>query len=143
MYLEKYDLKGRVAVVTGGGRGIGFESARALAECGARVVIAEIDATTGPKAAAELEAMGYAAEHVHLDVTKPAEVTRLADDIQARHGRELGDVISGNALQEDVGGSEGIIGGAIADQAHAVGEIGDVAALLEDKTIGTAVIELF
>ena len=43
MYLEKYDLKGRVAVITGGGRGIGFECARALAECGAHVVIAEID----------------------------------------------------------------------------------------------------
>jgi NAD(P)-dependent dehydrogenase (short-subunit alcohol dehydrogenase family) len=95
MYLEKYDLKGRIAVVTGGGRGIGFESARALAECGAHVVIAEIDEATGPEAAAELAGMGYSAEHARLDVTKPAEVTKLADDLQAKHGRI--DVLVANA----------------------------------------------
>jgi NAD(P)-dependent dehydrogenase (short-subunit alcohol dehydrogenase family) len=95
MYLEKYKLEGRVAVITGGGRGIGFESARALAECGAHVVIAEIDAATGPKAAADLEALGYPAEYVQLDVTKPAEVTRVADDIAARHGRI--DILVANA----------------------------------------------
>jgi NAD(P)-dependent dehydrogenase (short-subunit alcohol dehydrogenase family) len=95
MYLEKYDLKGRVAVITGGGRGIGFASAQALAECGAHVVIAEIDAVSGPKAAENLKAMGYACEYVGLDVTKPAEVTRLADDLQARHGRI--DILVANA----------------------------------------------
>lgn len=95
MYLDKYDLKGRVAVITGGGRGIGFESAKALAECGAHVVIAEIDAATGPKAAGDLQAMGYAAEHVQLDVTKPADVTKVADDLQAKHGRI--DILVANA----------------------------------------------
>ena len=95
MYLEKYDLKGRIAVITGGGRGIGFESARALAECGAHVVIAEIDEATGPKAASELKSLGYSAEYVHLDVTRPAEVTRTADDLQAKHGRI--DILVANA----------------------------------------------
>lgn len=95
MYLDKYDLKGRVAVVTGGGRGIGFESARALAECGAHVVIAEIDAATGPKAAQELERLGHGAEFVRLDVTKPAEATKVADEIQAKHGRI--DILVANA----------------------------------------------
>ncbi len=95
MYLEKYNLKGRVAVVTGGGRGIGFESARALAECGAHVVIAEIDPATGPRAASDLQALGYGAEYVHLDVTRPAEVTRVADDLAARHGRI--DILVANA----------------------------------------------
>ena len=42
MYLEKYDLKGRVAVVTGGGQGIGFACAQALGEAGAKVVVAEM-----------------------------------------------------------------------------------------------------
>ena len=95
MYLEKYDLQGRVAVVTGGGRGIGFESARAMAECGAHVVIAEIDPETGPEAAAALRDMGHAAEYVALDVTKPALVTDLADDLQAKHGRI--DILVANA----------------------------------------------
>ena len=95
MYLEKYDLKGRVAVITGGGRGIGFESAKALAECGAHVVIAEIDPATGPKAADEINGLGYSAEYVPLDVTKPDAVTRAADDLQAKHGRI--DILVANA----------------------------------------------
>jgi NAD(P)-dependent dehydrogenase (short-subunit alcohol dehydrogenase family) len=95
VYLDKYDLKGRVAVITGGGRGIGFESARALAECGAHVVIAEIDPATGPAAAAELTGQGYSAEYVPLDVTQSAAVTKAADDLQARHGRI--DILVANA----------------------------------------------
>lgn len=87
MYRDKYDLTGRVAVVTGGGRGIGFESARALGECGAHVVIAELDAATGPRAVTALEQEGCSAEYVHLDVTKPAAVTAAADALQERHGR--------------------------------------------------------
>lgn len=95
MYLEKYNLKGRVAVITGGGRGIGFESARALAECGAHVVIAEIDQATGPKAVKDLQALGYTAEFVPLDVTKPDQVTEVADDLMARRGRI--DILVANA----------------------------------------------
>ena len=95
MYREKYELKGRVAVITGGGRGIGFESARALGECGAHVVIAEIDEASGPDAAERLREAGYGAEFVRLDVTKPAMVTAVADDIQARHGRI--DILVANA----------------------------------------------
>lgn len=95
MYKDKYDLSGRVAVVTGGGRGIGFESCRALAECGAKIVIAEIDTETGPEAAAKLQREGYTAESHILDVTKPDDVTRLADQIAERHGRI--DILVANA----------------------------------------------
>jgi NAD(P)-dependent dehydrogenase (short-subunit alcohol dehydrogenase family) len=95
VYREKYELKGRVAVITGGGRGIGFESARALGECGAHVVIAEIDEASGSNAAERLREAGYGAEFVRLDVTKPAMVTAVADDIQARHGRI--DILVANA----------------------------------------------
>ena len=48
------ELGGRVAVVTGGGRGIGRATCRRLAEAGARVVVAEIDAETGQAVAEEI-----------------------------------------------------------------------------------------
>ena len=87
MYLEHYDLSGRVAVVTGGGRGIGREIATALAEAGAAIVIAEIAPCTGEAAAQALRDAGKGAEFVQLDVTRPQDVERAASAIHARHGR--------------------------------------------------------
>lgn len=49
-YLAKYDLKGRVAVITGGGRGIGFACAEALSEAGARIVVLERDVEAADEA---------------------------------------------------------------------------------------------
>jgi len=48
--LTQYSLKGEVVIVTGAGRGIGFEAARALVWLGANVVIAEIDEKNGKAA---------------------------------------------------------------------------------------------
>ncbi|MEZ5669437.1 MAG: SDR family oxidoreductase [Alphaproteobacteria bacterium] len=95
MYREKSDLTGRVAVVTGGGRGIGLASAEAMAECGARIVIAEIDPATGEPGADSLRKKGYDAQFVPLDVTKPQMVTAAADGIMASHGRV--DILLANA----------------------------------------------
>ncbi len=44
MYLEKFRLDGKVAVITGAARGIGFATAEALAEAGALVVLTDMDA---------------------------------------------------------------------------------------------------
>jgi NAD(P)-dependent dehydrogenase (short-subunit alcohol dehydrogenase family) len=75
MYLQKYDLKGRTAVVTGGGRGIGLACCQALAEAGARVVIADLDPAVAEAGKAELKKAGLAADAVQLDVTKSAPST--------------------------------------------------------------------
>ena len=75
-------LDGRVAIVTGGARGIGFETAKALKENGATVVIVDINAELGAKASKELGVGFFQADLTELD-----QVTSLASDIQHQHGR--------------------------------------------------------
>ena len=76
MYLKKYDLQGRNAVVTGGGRGIGLACATALAEAGAHVVLADRDEAALVAGQKTLAAAGYQADTVVLDVTNSAQGTR-------------------------------------------------------------------
>ncbi len=87
MYLEKYNLKNRVAVITGGGRNIGLACAHALAEAGAHIIIAEIDSEIAAAGQADLGRAGFEAEVVQLDVTKPDAVRATAGDIVNSHGR--------------------------------------------------------
>ena len=86
MYLEKYDLKGRLALVTGGGQGIGLACAQALAEAGAKVVVGDILPERLESAKAELKGQGLTIEGVRLDVTDSAEVDRVADQLKRDHG---------------------------------------------------------
>ena len=65
MYLEKFKLDGRTAVVTGGGQGIGLACAEALGEAGARIVIADRDPAMAETGLAGLKAKGYAADIRH------------------------------------------------------------------------------
>jgi len=95
MYLEKLKLDGRVAVITGAGQGIGAACARALGEAGARVVIAELQPDRAEACVAELTKLGLQAEAAPLDVSKSAEVDRVAAEIIARHGRV--DILVNNA----------------------------------------------
>jgi len=79
MYLERFRLDGRSAFVTGGGQGIGLAIGEALAEAGARVIVADRDPNildTGVRALAD---KGYQVEAELLDVTRPDEVTAVAD----------------------------------------------------------------
>jgi NAD(P)-dependent dehydrogenase (short-subunit alcohol dehydrogenase family) len=69
MILDRFSLKDRVGIVTGGGRGLGKTFCRTFAEAGADIVVAEIDAQTGPQTAAEIEAMGCRSTFVETDVT--------------------------------------------------------------------------
>ena len=78
MYLERLKLNDRVAVVTGGGQGIGFACAQALAEAGARVVVAEMMPERVESSVAALKKLGLKASGVTLDVTKSKDVDKAA-----------------------------------------------------------------
>ena len=89
-YIEKYDFTGRIAVVTGGGRGIGLACAEALAQMGARIVILERDEAIATDGVASLVAQGATADWRLVDVTDEAAVSAAAEAIE----REIGPVDS-------------------------------------------------
>ena len=60
MYLDRFNLKGRVAVVTGGGQGIGLACVEALSEAGAYVYIVDRNLRVAKEAQAAMKAKGYA-----------------------------------------------------------------------------------
>src|ERR1700753_171480 len=95
MYLEMFKLDGRVALVTGGGRAIGLACVEALAEAGARVVIADFDEKVAAEGQAEMKKKGPSVETVRMDVTKTDQVNKVADDIVKRHGKI--DILVNNA----------------------------------------------
>jgi NAD(P)-dependent dehydrogenase (short-subunit alcohol dehydrogenase family) len=79
-------LDGKVAVVTGGGDGIGGAISRLFAEHGALVEIAEIDPDRAAAKVAEIEALGGSARAHVVDVRDDADVARLADAVLSTHG---------------------------------------------------------
>jgi NAD(P)-dependent dehydrogenase (short-subunit alcohol dehydrogenase family) len=80
-------LDGRVAVITGGGDGIGGAIARLFAQHGALVEIAEIDAERAERNRAAIEAAGGTARAHVVDVTDTSAVGRLAEAVLGEHGR--------------------------------------------------------
>lgn len=87
MYLDKFKLDGKIAVITGAARGIGFACAEALAEAGAAVVLTDMNAAALAEAAARLTARGFEASAELLDVTDPRAVEAVHAAVMARHGR--------------------------------------------------------
>lgn len=77
----------KVALVTGGASGIGLCTVRQMAELGADVLIADINAEAGEKAAAELKAKGLKAEFVRLDVTDKANIAKVKEHVLGTRGR--------------------------------------------------------
>ncbi len=88
-------LEGKVAIVTGGTRGIGRAVAQCLAEDGASVVVSGLDATRLDAATKELEGLGVAVLGVVADVARREDVERLVDQTKERFARI--DVLVNNA----------------------------------------------
>src|SRR5258708_36870962 len=92
-------LVGKVAVITGAGSGIGRASAKLFVAEGAKVVVAEIDATLGEASAREA---GAAARFVRTDVTDEESVRQMVQQARQAFGRI--DILlncAGGSLHED------------------------------------------
>jgi NAD(P)-dependent dehydrogenase (short-subunit alcohol dehydrogenase family) len=85
--IELMKMDGRVAVVTGGGQGMGKEIAKALASLGATVVIAEINPDTGEETVRDIQTAGGKAVYRPLDVRDTQSVRSVAAWIRETRGR--------------------------------------------------------
>ncbi|MFZ1489355.1 MAG: SDR family oxidoreductase [Ilumatobacteraceae bacterium] len=92
---DLFDLSGKVALVTGGSRGLGYEMVKAFAEHGADVVVASRKLDACEQVAAEVRALGRKALAVECHVGKWDEVDALVERVYAEFGRI--DVLVNNA----------------------------------------------
>lgn len=86
MYMEKLRLDGRTAIVTGGAQNIGLACVTALAEAGARVIIADLDEALANNSAEELRALNLDVGSIKLDVTSTENVKTVVDALHAQEG---------------------------------------------------------
>jgi 2-deoxy-D-gluconate 3-dehydrogenase len=94
---EKFDLTGRVAVVTGGVGLLGAEFCRTLAEAGAAVAIVDLNASASQEMADALTKSGYQALAIPTDIANPDSVSSMVETVTATFGH-LEIVVNGAAL---------------------------------------------
>jgi NAD(P)-dependent dehydrogenase (short-subunit alcohol dehydrogenase family) len=99
---HSFSLAGRVALVTGGTRGIGKAIALAFAAAGARVVVASRKADAVDATAGELRALGADARGLVANVGKPGEAKRLVDETVAAFG-SIGILVNNAAVNPTFG----------------------------------------
>jgi len=131
---RKQILHGRVALVTGAGRGIGRAVAHALAAEGARLIVNDLgctrdgqgrDPSVADAVVSELEADGFAAVASHHDVTQKAEVTEMVG-LSARYGEPIDILVNCAGILKNT---------SLFDQAE-----GDFSAMLRTDLVGTLLV---
>jgi len=90
-----FSMKGRVALITGGSRGLGLQMAEALGDQGAKVIISARKSAELEQAQAHLKSRGIVADWVAADGAKAESMHALVDTVLQRHGRV--DVLINNA----------------------------------------------
>jgi len=92
---QLFDLRGQVALVTGGSRGLGLQMAESLGEAGAKIMLTSRKASDLEEAAADLAARGIDARWVAADASQPEAVQRVVSETLQRLGRI--DILVNNA----------------------------------------------
>jgi len=92
---KAFDLTGKMALVTGGSRGLGLQIAEALGEQGATLVLSSRKAPDLEEAQSHLAGLGIKADWIAADNSKDADVMRLADETIKKLGRV--DILVNNA----------------------------------------------
>jgi NAD(P)-dependent dehydrogenase (short-subunit alcohol dehydrogenase family) len=80
-------VKDKVAIITGGGSGIGEATAKLMSKEGAAVAIADIDDENGKRVAKEIKAAGGKAEFWHMNIAEEKEVEKTFADINKKFGK--------------------------------------------------------
>jgi NAD(P)-dependent dehydrogenase (short-subunit alcohol dehydrogenase family) len=83
---QLFDLSGKVALVTGGSRGLGLQMAQALGEAGAKLMLSARKADELEHAVAQLQDQGIDARWIAADCADPADIARLARETAERMG---------------------------------------------------------
>jgi NAD(P)-dependent dehydrogenase (short-subunit alcohol dehydrogenase family) len=92
---ELFDLSGKLALITGGSRGLGLQIAHAYGEAGAKLVLVSRKQTDLDGAVRELSAAGHQSASISADLSDPAVPVKLVEQVLARHGQI--DILVNNA----------------------------------------------
>jgi NAD(P)-dependent dehydrogenase (short-subunit alcohol dehydrogenase family) len=84
--IQTFSLAGKIALVTGGGSGIGAGIATVLAEAGAAIVIADINDSNAEREAARLREAGHSAGAVYMDLANPDSIVSACAQVLSKYG---------------------------------------------------------